>query len=339
MSSSSSAFTHNIVASLNDLLTFCVKQVDTAHVTSRPSDPRAVPALAAAGLLFGLTIPLTKVALGWLDAATLAAVRFALAAPLLAVIAGRRAVRDALDARVVVSGAAGYGALVLLQNLGVGRTSVTHAALLAGSVPVLVALVVAARGTSLARRTWAGLGLAVAGAALVAGGGGRPSLAGDALVLASAVLGAGFVAAQPRLLRGRVPVAVAAVQLAGAAILTLPLALFDGVPARPTGSASLLATAGLVVAGSVLPCALYSFGQSHVHPATAGAFVNLEPVVGAAAGLVMGGGALALSHVAGLAVVAAGVLLVLAAPAPVDRPAQPRWRRQEIEVASATIGR
>jgi drug/metabolite transporter (DMT)-like permease len=41
----------------------------------------ALLALTAAGLMFGLTVPLSKVALGWLDPAWLAAARFGLAAP------------------------------------------------------------------------------------------------------------------------------------------------------------------------------------------------------------------------------------------------------------------
>ena len=49
---------------------------------------RALIALALAGLAWGLTVPMTKVALGWLDPAWTTVVRFGLAAPVLAWIAG-----------------------------------------------------------------------------------------------------------------------------------------------------------------------------------------------------------------------------------------------------------
>src|SRR5829696_4151292 len=82
----------------------------------------ALLALTAAGLMFGLTVPLSKLALGWLDPTWLAAVRFGLAAPVLALVA-RRTLRSAATMPVAAWGAVGYGAMVVLQNLGVERTS------------------------------------------------------------------------------------------------------------------------------------------------------------------------------------------------------------------------
>ena len=60
-------------------------------------------ALAAAGLLWGLTVPLSKLAMGWLGPAWLTVARFALSAPLLGII-GRRSLREALQPRVAVAG-------------------------------------------------------------------------------------------------------------------------------------------------------------------------------------------------------------------------------------------
>src|SRR4051812_11842489 len=91
-------------------------------------------ALTAAGLLWGSTVPLTKVVLPWLGPAWLTVIRFALAALLLAVILltgpARRHLRRALTPGVIASGAAGYGLIVAVQNIGVKHTSVSHAALL-----------------------------------------------------------------------------------------------------------------------------------------------------------------------------------------------------------------
>src|SRR5919202_751065 len=104
-------------------------------------------ALTAAGLLWGLTVPLSKAVLGWLDGGWLTVARFALAAPLLALVAHRH-LRGAWSRGVLFSGAVGYGLVIVLQNAGIERTSVSHAALIVGAVPALVALITAATGTA-----------------------------------------------------------------------------------------------------------------------------------------------------------------------------------------------
>ena len=64
----------------------------------------ALAALTAAGVIWGLGVPLTKLALGWLDPAWIATARFALAAPVLAFVA-RRHLRPAMGLDVAAWGA------------------------------------------------------------------------------------------------------------------------------------------------------------------------------------------------------------------------------------------
>src|SRR4029077_4233234 len=90
----------------------------------------AVAALIAAGLLWGTTVRLSKLALQWLSPGWLTVVRFGLAAAVLLVAARGRGLRRALTPAVRAAGAFGYGGPVLLQTGGISRTSVTHAALL-----------------------------------------------------------------------------------------------------------------------------------------------------------------------------------------------------------------
>jgi O-acetylserine/cysteine efflux transporter len=78
----------------------------------------AILALAAAGALWGLTVPLSKLSLDWLGGGWLTVVRFALAAPLLA-YAGRRGLCAALTPQIAAAGAIGFGAVILLQNAGI----------------------------------------------------------------------------------------------------------------------------------------------------------------------------------------------------------------------------
>ena len=276
---------------------------------------RALIALTAAGLLWGLTIPLSKVALASLDPAWLTVVRFGAAAPLLAWCA-RRHLRAACTPAVAAWGAMGFGMVIVLQNLGIERTSVSHAALVCGAIPALVAIVALAAGRSASGPlAWLGYAAAIGGVAIVAGPGSGASLSGDLLVLASAALSALFIVAQTRNLEGRDAMAVTAVQMAAASLTALPLALTAGHARMPDLDA-LLAIVALCTAGA-LPYALYAYGQARVKAETAGAFINLEPLVGALAGaLVFGdpfGGAQLLG---GLAILGGLALSVLPAPAP-----------------------
>jgi drug/metabolite transporter (DMT)-like permease len=320
----------------------------------------AILALAAAGVLWGLTVPLSKLALAWLGPAWLTVARFAGASIPLAV-AGRRRLRETLDPRVAASGAIGLGAMIITQNAGIERTSVSHAALIVGAVPVLVALIALGAGEPLSRRTaWSGHLLALAGIALVAGaGGGGATLTGDLLVLASAMLAAAFIVVQPRVLAGRNPAAVSAVQLAAGAIGATPVAaLTEGAPLRSTPAGPMLAVLALTVAGTLLPFWLWAFGQAHVPAQIAGSFVNLEPLVGAATGWLAFGEAAAIVQVAGAIAILAGIALSTlpqprAPEAPPDvvrspptagyrsarRTARQRHRRQKLVADSQQGGR
>jgi drug/metabolite transporter (DMT)-like permease len=271
---------------------------------------RALLALTAAGLIWGLTVPLSKLALGWLDAAWLTVARFGIAAPLLALLA-RRHLRAAASVRVAAWGAVGFGLVVVLQNLAIPRTSVTHAAVILGTVPILVALTSAAAGRGAAGpHAWTGFAVALGGIALVAGSGGSGSASGDLLMLISAVLSALTIVAQARLLDGRDAIAVTAVQMGAAALVVLPLALSAGsLPSAPPLPAEAAATLALVTIGSLLPFALYAYGQARVSPEIAGAFVNLEPLVGAALGAMVFGDPFGRGHAAGTIAILAGIAL------------------------------
>ncbi len=273
---------------------------------------RAAAALTTAGLLWGTTVPLSKLALEWLPPGWLTFVRFGLAAAILLAVASGRGVRAACTPLVLASGALGYGGSVLLQNAGITRTSVTDAALLIGAVPVLVAVIVALWHRTVARPVaWAGFAVSLAGVGLVTGGGGGgATIGGDGLVLASLLLSATFTVAQARLLRGRDPVAVTAVQFLGAALAALPFsAVTEGLPPAPPGTGAILATVALAAAGTLLPFTLFAYGQSRVAPEVAGAFVNIEPLVGAAAGIVLFGNPAGLAQLAGGAAILAGIAL------------------------------
>ena len=273
---------------------------------------RAVAALVAAGLLWGTTVPLSKLALQWLPPGWLAFVRFGLASAILLAVAPRRAVRTACTPLTLASGAVGYGGSVVVQNAGITRTSVTHAALLIGATPVLVAIIAALWHRTVARPVaWAGFAVSLAGVGLITGGqGGGATAVGDGLVLVSLLLSAGFTVAQARLLPGRDPVALTAVQFLGAALAALLFsAVAEGMPPAPHGPGVVLVTVALAAGGTLLPFTLFAYGQTWVSAEVAGAFLNIEPLVGAVAGVVVFGDPAGPVQVAGGVAIIAGIVL------------------------------
>jgi O-acetylserine/cysteine efflux transporter len=256
------------------------------------SQARAVAALAVAGVAWGTSVPLSKAALSWLPPGWLVVARFGFAAAVLLATVDRAALRAALRWQVLAWGAAGLGGSVLIQNAGLTRTSVTHAALLVGAGPVLVAVMAAAWHHTVARPVaWAGFAISLGGVAVVAGGtGGGASGAGDAMVLGSVLIIAAMTVAQRRLLEGQDPAAITAVQFVGAAIAVLPVAaLTEGLPPVPhpggAGILAVLAVVGLMAVGTLTPFTLFAYGQRQVPAEVAGAFLNLEPLVGALVGV------------------------------------------------------
>lgn len=270
----------------------------------------AIPALTAAGALWGLTVPLSKLSLMWLGPGWLTVARFAAAAPLLA-LAARREVRAALTPRIAAAGAMGFGAVILLQNAGIKHTSVSHAAVLIGAVPMAVALIGAGTGRRISRPlAWGGYTIALVGVALVAGAGTGHVRPGDLLMLASVVLSAAFIVVQPRLLAGRDAAAVTAVQFVAGAVVALPVAAFsEGVPPAPPNVTTVLVLVSLSLGGTLLPFWLFAFGQARVTAEFAGAFLNVEPLVGAAAGWIAFGDSAAVPQIAGAVAVLIGIAM------------------------------
>ncbi|MGW0202972.1 DMT family transporter [Nonomuraea sp. NPDC003201] len=288
-------------------------------------------ALTAAGVLWGVTVPLIKIALAGWGPVWLTVVRFALAAVPLLFVADRAPLRRAASPRVVFWGATGYALVIVLQGLGIERTSVAHASLIIGLTPLLAAIATVALGRARVGRTaWTGFALAFAGIALVAtSGGGSASLGGDLLILVSVLLSATFLLAQDRLLVDRDPLAVTAVQFAASALLAAPLAVaVEGAPALPSSTAPIVAALALTVLGTLLPYALFAYAQSRVSPGLAGAFLNIEPVVGFGAGVIAFGDPFGPLQLLGGLTVLAGLALT-AAPAqtsPLPHPSHyPSW--------------
>jgi len=282
----------------------CVK-----NISSRRG---AVAALIVSGVAWGTTVPLSKVALGWLSPGWLTVARFGLAAIVLLVVAYRSGkLRKACTAPILASGAIGYGCSVAIQNAGLARTSVTHASLIIGATPILVAIIAAVWHSAVARPVaWVGFALSLAGVGLIAGGQGHGATpSGDLLVLVATVISASVTVAQGRLLKGRDPIALTAVQFLGATLGALPFAAAEHLPAAHPATGALVATLALAACGTLIPFSLFAFGQKKISSEVASAFVNLEPLVGAAVGIVAFGDPCGSRQVGGGLAIVAGIVL------------------------------
>ena len=246
----------------------------------------ALVALVAAGLLWGLTVPCRSSSSSGSTAA---------GSPSCASRSPRRCwrslarkhLRAAFTPRILAAGAIGYGVVIVLQNAGIEHTSVSHASLIVGATPALVALIAAAtgRGSSGRSRGSASRSRSRAWGSSPAAAGGGASLGGDALVLLSVAVSAhvrrrpAVAAARARPVRGdrgaddRRRARRAARTRRSRASRTRPRRR------RPWSRCSRWPSSARVG-----PFALFAYGQSRVAPELAGAFLNLEPLVGTAAG-------------------------------------------------------
>lgn len=292
----------------------------------------AILALVVAGGCWGLGFPFGKLALRELDPAHMVLLRFVVAALAAAPFAfARREVRALFRSPSVIIAGALYGLGFLMQFEGLARVRITLAALLVGLMPALIAVCARFMGEHVTRLTWSGIAAATLGAALIAG---RPEGAGSpfgiALTLGSLLVFLGWLIALKRVPEGPTPMAVPAVIIVVAAITILPIALLlHGAPKLALSPVAWTGVIGQGLLSTLLATAAWQFGSSRVGSATAGVFINLEPLLGATLGVTMFGDRLTPGIAAGGALILLGSLAVVlgerAATLPLahDAPATP----------------
>jgi drug/metabolite transporter (DMT)-like permease len=201
---------------------------------------------------------------------------------------------------LLLSAAFGIPIQFLLQFHGLALTTVSHASLMVGAMPVLLAAAAALfAGERLDWIGWLALAGSTCGAALIVMGGsrgpatrGQPSLAGDLLVVASLVTALAWILLSKKLMQTHSPPVVTSYSiLAGTAMLAAVVLgpwLLNPVThlrAPPLPFAHLTATAwtALVISGlfcTALTTLLWNWGIHHVPASRAGVFLNIEPALG-----------------------------------------------------------
>ena len=207
----------------------------------------------------------------------------------------------------------------LVQFYGLSLTTVSHASLMVGSMPVLLgAAATLFAGERLDWIGWLSLAGSTAGVALIvlggkpASSGGGPSLLGDLLVLLAMVVALFWILGNQRLMRRHSPAVVTVYGIySGSLMVAAWVLLRDGAPpvhgiAVPVWLAS--AASGLFcTAGSTL---LWNWGIHHVPASRAGVFLNIEPLLGSWLGVKLLGDQLGpFAWVGGALILAAAVIL------------------------------
>jgi drug/metabolite transporter (DMT)-like permease len=220
----------------------------------------------------------------------------------------------------------------LLQFQGLVRTTVSHASLMVGAMPVLLAAAAALfapKGSNeerLDRFGWLALSASTVGAVLIVLGGSRnpaaqggPTLTGDLMVLVSLVTALAWILLSKKLMQTHSPLVVTAYTiLSGTAMLAVwvlgpwLMSPLTHAVVQPLPFAHVSSTAWMALAISGLLCTaattlLWNWGIHHVPASRAGVFLNIEPALGSWLGVKLLG-----EHLGPYAWVGGGLILAAA---------------------------
>jgi drug/metabolite transporter (DMT)-like permease len=182
----------------------------------------------------------------------------------------------------------------LIQFTGLSLTTVSHASLMVGTMPVLLAVA----ATLFARERmdatgWFSLVISTVGAALIALGArhatgfNSPTLAGDLLVVVSLVVALGWILLNKHLMGRHSAIVVSAYgTTCGTAMLCIIVPVLYGLP--PIHHVSVRAWLALAASGLLCTAAttlLWNWGMTQVPASQAGVLLNMEPLIGSILGV------------------------------------------------------
>jgi len=183
----------------------------------------------------------------------------------------------------------------LLQFYGLSLTTVSHASLMVGTMPVILAV-----GAAIFARErmdaigWVALAGSTVGAALIAlgahgGGKGEPTLQGDLLVVLSLLLALGWILMNKQLMERHSAIVVTAYGLfAGMLMLVVVVPAMFGMP--PVAHVSVRAWGALAASGVLCTATttlLWNWGMTQVPASQAGVLLNMEPLMGSLLGVLV----------------------------------------------------
>lgn len=180
----------------------------------------------------------------------------------------------------------------LIQFYGLSLTTVSHAALMVGTMPVILAV-----GATLFAHErldavgWSAIAASTTGAALIAfgrhsTGAGQPSLAGDLLVVLSLAIALFWILLNKRLMDRHSSIVVTAYGiLLGTTMLLIWVPLRYGTPPIHVSLRAWLALAASGVLCTATTTLLWNWGLTQVPASQAGILLNMEPLMGSLLGV------------------------------------------------------
>lgn len=299
---------------------------DPAAIAS-PSSFGAISAVSFGAMLllavmWGLSIPATKLALLDLPPLTLTALRFLVAVPLFLLLAvGQLRVPWRAVPSIAALGLMGISLGNVAQSFGVAGTSASAATIISATIPIFVVIFAALRlKQPVTGRQWFGLLSAFAGIALVAVGTGSdaadaPSTtaSGVAWMLVSAIAIAFYFIWSAELSQKYGTMAVAAWNGLAGLFAVLPFAAWEMTHASVNVTAQAIGlTVYLAVMVTVLGLLLWLYLLRNVPARVAASVQYLQPVIGIASSAALFGDKLGFLFGAGVGLVLAGLALSMA---------------------------
>ena len=266
----------------------------------RPTEQRSIAVLgygscALAGTCWGTGFYFGKIALTELNVGHMVLYRFLFAClgllPLLRLVRFSR--KDWF--LVLLTAFLGIPLQFMVQFYGLSLTTVSHASLMVGTMPVILAVgATIFTHERLDRKGWLALIGSTIGVALITMGSARqqvaahgPSLSGDLLVIVSMLIALGWILLSRDLMHRNSPTAVTVYTvLIGTAMLAVWVFLLDGPP--PVHGITTRVWIACAAGGLLCTSAatfLWNWGIHHVPASRAGVFLNLEPAIGAFLGV------------------------------------------------------
>jgi drug/metabolite transporter (DMT)-like permease len=274
----------------------------------------AVPmlALATAGCLWGTGFFFGKIALSDMPVAIMVLFRFVFASAGLLPFFKLPNFDGREWAWVLAASVLGVPVQYLVQFKGLSLTTVSHASLMVGTLPVLLAVAATLFfGERLHFEGWFALAASSLGAGFIAlssktaSGTAHAAIRGDLLVVLSMFAAIAWILISKRLMRQHSPVMVTAfVFWIGTVILAAIVMTTSGVPTLHYSIRAWVAVAEQGFLATATTTVLWNWGLQRVPASQAGIFVNLEPMVGAILGVAV------LHEVLGRMALAGGALIV-----------------------------
>jgi len=219
---------------------------------------------------------------------------------------------------IVPAGILGMGAYSTLVYLGLQWTTATNTALINATVPVLISALTALIGRQrLSGVQWLGVALSLAGVLAIVLRGDFGALAGlavnvgDLWVLAAVAGFVVFTVCFRWRASGLSPLLYLEASIAVAVLAVAPAYAWELASGRSIslGVASAAGIAYIALLPSILSYLFWSRGVEAIGPARAGVFLYLVPVFTTGAAIVCRGERLAAFHLAGIALIVAGIWL------------------------------